>query len=163
MKIAVCLGNINKARYTRWVTLPINSYKLQQIIGQLCPYSDDNCILLDYKTKFSIEDLVGCEDIYYLNELLIKLNTSATDKEIQALAEAYSPSLDDINLKIQRGGYKFYADKTLMTLAIEKAKTEPYYNYYRQNGEIEYEKIVDELSRSGYEQTSTGVIQIYGY
>lgn len=162
MKIAVCLGNSNNDRYTRWVTLPVNSYRLEQIIEQLCPNADDGCVIIDYKTQFSIEDLI-CYDIYYLNELLSDLSAYATDKEIQALLETYSSNLEDIQQKVQRGGYTFYANKTLMDVAEEMAETEQYSNYCRLNGEIEYDKIVDDLCKSGYEQTSKGVIQIYGY
>lgn len=162
MKIAVCLYNSNNGRYTRWVTLPENSYRLGQIIEQLCPNVDDDCVIVDYKTQFYPEDLTRY-DIYYLNELVSNLNSYATDKEIQALLESYSTNLEDIQQKVQRGGYKFYANKTLMDVAEEMAETEQYSNYCRLDGEIEYDKIVDDLCKLGYEQTSTGVIHIYGY
>ena len=153
MKLAVCICNSNNNRFRRWLTLPDSNYRLNEIIEQLCRNQEDRCIIVDYRTTLKIENIVDY-DIFYLNELILKLNSCATYNEIQALTETYSTSLEDIVQKVKNGGYRFYDNKTLMQLAEEFAQTDN----YQQNDEFDIYKMVNELERTGYEQTSKGVI-----
>lgn len=153
MQITVLIKNTNKKGAERWITLPTTEKVIYENLEEICINDNDTYLVANFKSKLDL-DIIGYEDIYYLNELVSKLNTcGATNKEIQAISEAYSTDLEEILRKAQRGQYKFYPDKSLRVLAQELSNTCKYYKYYSD------EQIVDELCNLGYEETSTGVIQ----
>lgn len=77
---------------------------------------------------------------------------------IQALKEVYSSNLEEIQRKVQRGRYEFYPNKSLADVALQLSSTKRYRYYRTLNGEIEVYKIVNDLCRLGYQETSTGTI-----
>ena len=75
------------------------------------------------------------------------------EKILQALSEVYSSDLEEFKRIYQRGRYNFYPDQTLTDVA------------YDLHGKGEYkfdtlEDVLNDLIHRGFEQTSTGVIQL---
>lgn len=156
MYIDVYISSTKRKNVGKWIRMPTYPKVIDDVLEEICTDSDDDCVVTKFKTKLNLNDLdiVGTEDIYYLNELISKLNNCATNKEIVALAEVYSSSLEEILSKVYRGNYKFYPNKSLDDI-IEMFSKKKYYRYY---DDID---ILNDLLRLGYEETSTGVIQIY--
>ena len=156
MYIDIYIPSTKRKNVGEWIRMPTYPKVIDDALEEICTDSNDNCVVTKFKTKFNLNDLdiVGTEDIYYLNELISKLSNCATNKEIVALAEVYSNNLEEILLKVYRGNYKFYPNKSLDDVAQIFSKRK-YYRYY------DNEEIIDDLTKMGYEETSTGVIQIY--
>ena len=156
MYIDIYISSTKRKNVGEWIRMPTYPNVIDDALEEICINSNDNCVVTKFKTKFNLNDLdiVGTEDIYYLNELISKLSNCATNKEIVALAEVYSNNLEEILLKVYRGNYKFYPNKSLDDVAQIFSKRK-YYRYY------DNEEIIDDLTKMGYEETSTGVIQIY--
>ena len=156
MYIDVYISSTKRKNIGEWLRMPTYPKVIDDLLEEICTDSDDDCVITKFKTKLNLNDLdiVGTEDIYYLNELISKLSNCATNKEIVALAEVYSSSLEEILSKVYKGDYNFYPNKSLEDVAQIFSKRK-YYRYYNN------EQILDDLSRRGFEETSTGVIQIY--
>lgn len=156
MYIDIYISSTKRKNVGEWIRMPTYPNVIDDALEEICINSNDNCVVTKFKTKFNLNDLdiVGTEDIYYLNELISKLSNCATNKEIVALAEVYSSSLEEILSKVYKGDYNFYPNKSLEDVAQIFSKRK-YYRYYNN------EQILDDLSRRGFEETSTGVIQIY--
>ena len=75
------------------------------------------------------------------------------EKILQALSEVYSSDPEEFRRIYQRGRYDFYPDKTLTDLASELSGTEKYKF-------DTVEEVLNDLFRRGFEETSTGVIQL---
>lgn len=163
MKIRIKIQNKNKQNLGKWITLPTSNAVIDEVIEKVCVANKDKCIVTNFvtilyskcldlrKLRLNDLDIVGFEDIYYLNEIIYKLNQNATDEEIVALTEVYSDSLEGILNKVQSGTYKFYFNRFLGDIA-EKFSHRPEYKYYSDV------QIVDELCKLGYRETTTGVI-----
>ena len=157
MKLQILISYYKRNKVGKWITLPTTNYIIESTIEGVCIDNTYRCVVTKYKSSLGLNDLdiVGYEDIHYLNELVIKLNTCATNKEIVALSEAYSDNLEEILQKAQRGRYKFYPKKSLEDIA-EKFATRRPYKYYD-----DIYQIIEDLLKIGYEETSTGVIFMY--
>lgn len=75
------------------------------------------------------------------------------EKILQALSEVYSSDPEEFRRIYQRGSYNFYPDKTLTDLASDLS------------GKDEYkfdtvEEVLNDLFHRGFEEASTGVIQL---
>lgn len=74
-----------------------------------------------------------------------------------AFIEAFSPNIEEILEKMQRGRYKFFFNKTLSELAYEFRKKNKKYKH------CTVKDVLVDLRRKGYVEVISGVIYIYGY
>jgi len=157
MKLQILISSYKRNNVGKWITLPTTNHIISSTIEEICIDNTDKCVVTKYNSNLSLNnlDIVGYEDIYYINELVLKLNKCATNKKIVALVEVYSNNLEEILQKAQRGTYKFYPNKCLKDIA-EKFSTRKPYKYYD-----DIYRIIEDLSQIGYEETSTGVIFMY--
>lgn len=158
MYIDIYFSSTKRHYIGKWIRIPTSYKEIDNIIKEICTDFDDNCAVTMFKTKLNLNslDILGITDIYYLNDVITNLNAYAADKELIALSETYSNRLEEILSKVYRKNYKFYPNKSLEDVAQIFSKRK-YYRYYNN------EQIIDDLSRRGFEETSTGVIYNWGY
>lgn len=75
------------------------------------------------------------------------------EKMLQALSEVYSSDPEEFRKIFQRGRYNFFADKTLKDLASDLSGTDEYKF-------DTVEEVLNDLFHRGFEEASTGVIQL---
>lgn len=156
MKIKILFQSTTDKESGEWITLPAQNNQIDKFLEEVSIKFDSDFIISKIKNNLNL-DIICTDDIYYLNDFLSDLNSFATDKEIVALFETYSDKLEDILSLIHSGKYEFYPDMSLGDVAYMFSKRKDYKNY------TNIDQILDNLSKLGYEETSTGVIQVLGY
>ena len=159
MVLYLLLCNKNDKANNKWLSLPATDKRIYEVLDSLTDGKYDDVIITNYRPKLNIDfTKYNGNDLYDLNKSIEKLSQDkVTDKEIIALSEIYS-SFDDVVIKAQRGLYRFYPNKSLEDVA-DTFKDDKKYDYCKGlDDEIDILAIVNDLSKQGYQETSTGVI-----
>lgn len=163
-------GNYNEhgAEGGQWITLPMDADELTETLEDIAGRINDpdpEWAIHDYEWTTEIEprDISEMEDIAELNEWLEKLESlnEWDQKEIAAAMEALGYSFEEAMDKQQQGYFTFYADMDLEEVAeqivdecyMPDSHAAEFYSRY-----FDYKAFARDLSFSGYNETSYGVI-----
>lgn len=121
MMVEVYLVNYCDEELGQWLSLPASNAEIKKTIDEICPNRCDRFLIKKYKSALGVT-IPKDNYIYRLNDIVSKLNRISTNEEIMAFIEAFSPNIEEILEKMQRGRYKYFFNKTLSELAYEFRK-----------------------------------------
>ena len=161
-------GNYNKngADGGQWITLPMDSDELEEVLENIAERMGDNdpeWAIHDYEWTCDTElgDVHEMDSIHEWNDLCNEVDSleQYEAEEIAAAIEAFGYSFKEAMERQQRGCFIFYAGQDLQEVAEEIADECYLYDAPEFLARyFDYEAFARDLSFDGYTETSYGVI-----
>jgi len=159
--------NMNGADGGEWITLPMDSDELQEVLKNIAAKMGDNdpeWAIHDYEwtTEIELAEVSEYASIEGINDLLNELGelSEYDQEEIAAAVEAYGYSIQEAVSRQSRGCFTLYRGMTLEEVA-EEIVNECYVTKDTPNfllSYFDYAAFAQDLVFDGYHETTWGVI-----